>query len=471
MEELGRKPRGLLQRRGSLSNSIQAGLDALAVLGVAWLLISINPGYFEKSRYVILLLVLLGLMSVVYQHFAIYRVHAGFTAKTLALVKAWSLCFLGLFVIGFLTKEGVHYSRGFILSFYVFGLLAQVFLHGIFRVGYRHFIHSTAQIENAVIIGEGNLADYLKTKISSNPWLKQNVIGNVLLEDIPGQQHDPRSLLLGTVADLPEIIEKNNVKTVYIVTPLESSKTLEDIYFQLLDKHVAVHWVPNIFSLRLVNHSVKEIAGLPLLTLSETPLTGNRWLIKAIEDRVLASVILLMISPILLAVAIAIKLDSQGPVFFRQNRAGWNGTVFRIWKFRSMYVNNDAMGKQVKQAEKDDPRITRVGRFIRKTSLDELPQLFNVIAGDMSLVGPRPHAIQHDEEYSKRIFDYFARHNIKPGITGLAQVRGFRGETKDIDKMIQRIQSDIEYINHWSLSLDLEILLKSFKAFTGENAY
>ena len=149
---------------------------------------------------------------------------------------------------------------------------------------------------------------------------------------------------------------------------------------------------------------------------------------------------------------------------------GWNGKIFRICKFRSMHVHQPENGVVV-QAQKNDPRVTRVGAFIRRTSLDELPQVFNVLLGEMSLVGPRPHAIQHDEEYSRRITDYFARHNIKPGITGLAQVRGYRGETRDIEQMIQRVESDIEYINNWSLALDLSILLRTVTVFTGKNAY
>ena len=271
---------------------------------------------------------------------------------------------------------------------------------------------------------------------------------------------------------MPALIDEHNINTIYIVTPLESSKVLEELYFVLLDKHVSIHWVPDIFSLRLINHSVREIAGIPVLTLSETPLTGINKLSKAIEDRVLAFLILLTISPILLLVALAVKFDSPGPVFFRQKRTGWNGKTFRIWKFRSMRVEQEVGdNKLLKQAEKNDPRITKVGAFIRKTSLDELPQLINVLTGDMSLVGPRPHAVQHDEVYSQRISDYYARHNIKPGITGLAQVRGYRGETKEIDQMIKRIESDIEYINNWSLWLDLSILVRTVTAFTGKEAY
>ena len=171
-------------------------------------------------------------------------------------------------------------------------------------------------------------------------------------------------------------------------------------------------------------------------------------------------------------VAIAIKLDSPGPVFFRQNITGWNGKKFSIWKFRSMYAEQQAVEvEELQQAQENDPRITKVGAFIRKTSLDELPQLFNVLTGEMSLVGPRPHAVQHDVSYSRRVTDYYVRHNIKPGITGLAQVRGFRGETKDMDLMTKRIESDIEYINNWSVWLDIAILVRTTTAFSGKQAY
>jgi putative colanic acid biosynthesis UDP-glucose lipid carrier transferase len=172
----------------------------------------------------------------------------------------------------------------------------------------------------------------------------------------------------------------------------------------------------------------------------------------------------------LVIIALLIKLDNPGPVFFRQERTGWNGKTFKIWKFRTMYVHQPE-GGVIKQAERGDPRITRVGAILRRFSLDELPQVFNVLTGEMSLVGPRPHAVQHDFEYAQRIAAYFSRHNIKPGITGLAQVRGYRGETREIGQMMRRVESDIEYINNWSVWMDLSILLRTVLAFSGRNAY
>ncbi|HEX8981105.1 MAG TPA: undecaprenyl-phosphate glucose phosphotransferase [Parasulfuritortus sp.] len=462
--------RSVLQRRSSLSNTVQAGLDGLAVILLTITLVTYRFG-FMTTDYTIMLLLLMSIQAVVYDQFGVYRSNGGFTVKTLKLLRAWTLTFASMFLVSFLAKESEVYSRLLMGELYVLGLAVQVFLHWLIRYFQLKWIQDPANRENVLIVGHGELADVLTRKISSNPWLAQNVVGRVRVE--PNEEADEPTVgipVLGQLEDVLRLINEYDIRSVYIVTALASSKVLEDVYFTLLDKHVSVHWIPDIFSLRLINYHVKEIAGIPLITLSETPLVGTRLVMKSLEDKLLALLILLMISPILLAVAIAIKLDSEGPIFFRQDRAGWNGKLFRIWKFRSMYVHQPEAGV-IKQAEKGDPRITRVGAFLRKTSLDELPQLFNVLAGDMSLVGPRPHAIQHDQEYSRRIGDYFARHNIKPGMTGLAQVRGFRGETRDIRLMAQRIEADIEYINNWSVWLDLAIIMRTMGALTGKNAY
>lgn len=467
----------LLQRRSSLSQMLQQFLDSATVIGITLGLVHLHSNDIgQTTPYIIMLLVLLANMAITYDKFAIYRSNAHFADKALNLLQAWMLTFLLLLLLGFLTKQSHIYSRNLISQLFVIGYFAQLFLHFLVRIIYQKLIPSQ-QNEKVLIVGQSRLAYYLQDKISGNPWMNEQVIGFVRLpdDDIPGsgrkasgRKCDPE--ILGNIEDLPALIDQYNIDTIYVITPLKSSKALVDVYLNVLDKHVSVHWVPDIFSLRLVNHSVREISGIPVITLSETPLIGMRLLLKAVEDKLLSILILILICPILVLVAIAVKLDSPGPIFFRQNRTGWSGKSFKIWKFRSMYVHQEETGK-LKQAEKNDSRITRVGAFIRKTSLDELPQIFNVLKGDMSLVGPRPHAVQHDVEYSQRIFDYFARHHIKPGITGLAQVRGLRGETKDIDQMVQRIESDIEYINNWSVWLDITIILRTAFALTGKSAY
>jgi len=466
--------RSILQRRSSASNTLQALLDGLAVTGVSWWLIVQQIGYLSPV-YVIMLLMLLGALAVVYDHYAIYRTNVGFTLKAFRLFKAWTAAFAFLVGVAFLTKQSDQYSRILITKIFFAGFFVQLLLHVAMRAGQEKILKHSTQEDNVLIIGSGRLASFLYRKISDNPWLGETVVGCVLIkaEDaLQAHAADGERVLpvLGNLVELDVFIERYAIKSVYFVTPLDASEVFEDVYFGLLDKHIAVHWVPDIFSLRLINHSVREIAGIPVLTLSETPLTGMRLFLKRGEDLLLASVALLLAAPVLLLVAVAIKLDSAGPVFFRQPRMGWNGEIFRIWKFRSM-LDHPLENNVVKQAERNDPRVTRVGAFIRRSSLDELPQLFNVLMGEMSLVGPRPHAIQHDEEYSRRITDYFARRNIKPGITGLAQVRGFRGETRDLEQMVQRVESDIEYINNWSLWLDVVIMLRTVSALTGKQAY
>lgn len=467
-----RSSRPVLQRRSNVSNAVQAGLDGIAVTGVAWYLIYEQFGYIT-SDYVIMLLLLIGALAVIYDHYAIYRTNVGLTVKAFRLFKAWSATFCFLVVMAFLTKQSESYSRLLVGELFVIGYFVQLFLHIAVREVQKRFMAHAYRMENALIIGNGELADFLYRKISNNPWFGERVVGCVLFDEADaaqraeGQEGPP---VLGHIRALDEIVAQHAIRTVYLVTPLGGSEVINDIYLKLLEKCIAVNWVPDIFSLRLINHSVREIAGIPVLTLSETPLTGMSLFLKNVEDRVLAALILLFISPVLLVVALVIKLDSPGPVFFRQERMGWTGESFRIWKFRSMHVHQPEAGL-LQQAQKNDPRLTRVGAFIRRTSLDELPQLFNVLTGEMSLVGPRPHALQHDTQYSQDIVDYFARHNIKPGMTGLAQVRGFRGETKDIAQMVQRVNSDIEYINNWSLWLDFVILVRTLNAFTGKHAY
>jgi putative colanic acid biosysnthesis UDP-glucose lipid carrier transferase len=477
-------PRSILKRRGSISTAVQTLVDLAAVMGVALVLVRQQIGALTAEYSVLLLLLAMGMLFA-YDQFGVYRSNSSFMRKALTLFKAWSLAFAILLVVGFVTKQTDTFSRLVLVQLYVVGFLLQVFLQYLSREIQIRIMARAVPAENVLIVGDGKLARYLQHKISSNPWLNHRVIGcletpsatlnrNSRAAPALYETSDFASLrepqVIGPLEEMLAVIDRNDVRTVYFAIPLSESDLIEDMYLQLLDRHVAVHWVPDIFSLLLVNHSVREIAGLPVLTLSETPLTGTRLLIKAIEDRVLALVILVLISPLLLIIALAIKLDSPGPVFFRQARNGWSGKVFHIWKFRSMFVHQPSTGV-VQQARKDDPRVTRVGAFLRRTSLDELPQIFNVLKGEMSLVGPRPHAVQHDEEYSQRIRAYFARHNIKPGITGLAQVRGLRGETTEIERMQQRVEADIEYINNWSLWLDLVILVRTLGALTGKNAY
>jgi putative colanic acid biosysnthesis UDP-glucose lipid carrier transferase len=463
-----------MQRRSGVAD-IQAGLDGLVVVGLCHVLITRHIGVLS-AQYTVFVFLLLCALGFFYDSFGIYRKNANFTRKALDLLQAWSLAFFVLIALGFATAQAESFSRQLAGELFVLGYFAQLGTRVAVRALWKEVLKHASDANNVIIVGGGPLAMYLNQRIQANEWLGQRVVGFVRLHAADGAapQVGPSAFggsgpCLGRLEQLIDLITLHNVKTVYFAIPLNASDIVENLYFRLLDKHVAVHWVPDIFSLRLVNHTVTEIAGIPVITLSETPLIGTRRLLKLAEDVCLSLVLLVLLTPVMLAIAAAVKMDSPGPVFFRQARLGWGGKRFHIWKFRSMYVHEEH--GRVTQARKGDPRITRVGAFLRRTSLDELPQIFNVVRGEMSLVGPRPHAVQHDLEYAQHIAHYFARHNIKPGITGLAQVRGHRGETREIEQMTLRVESDIEYINNWSLWLDLSILVRTTRAFTGHNAY
>jgi putative colanic acid biosynthesis UDP-glucose lipid carrier transferase len=238
----------------------------------------------------------------------------------------------------------------------------------------------------------------------------------------------------------------------------------------LTDTTCSVILIPDIFTFNILQSRTEEVNGVPVVPLFDTPLNGINMVFKRMEDIILSLFILLLISPLLIIISLAVKITSPGPVIFRQTRYGMDGKPIKVWKFRSMVVmENDT---EVKQATKDDVRVTAVGKFLRRTSLDELPQFFNVLFGEMSIVGPRPHAVSHNEQYRSLIEGYMLRHKVKPGITGWAQINGWRGETDTLDKMEKRIEFDLEYIRSWSVWLDLKIIIMTiFKGFVNKSAY
>ncbi|MFY9509386.1 MAG: undecaprenyl-phosphate glucose phosphotransferase [Rubrivivax sp.] len=275
---------------------------------------------------------------------------------------------------------------------------------------------------------------------------------------------------LGALRDAAPYIREHGVHEVYITLPLGSQPRIVALLEQVQGTTASIFYVPDVFGISIIQGRLKDMNGVPVVGICETPFTGTNELVKRISDIVLASLILVLIAPVLLVLALGVKLSSAGPVIFRQRRNGLDGGEIVVWKFRSMRTQDD--GAVVKQATKDDPRITPFGAFIRRTSLDELPQFFNVLQGRMSIVGPRPHAVAHNEQYREMIKAYMVRHKVKPGITGWAQVNGHRGETDTIEKMRARVEYDLEYLRNWSLGLDLQIIVRTVKlVFFDRNAY
>jgi putative colanic acid biosynthesis UDP-glucose lipid carrier transferase len=460
--------RSLLQRRKSLTATLQAMIDGLIILLTVYYAFYFAQGLFNTFD-AVFMITLLAITGVTYDQMSIYRQHGGLIRSTRKLLFAWSTSFAITLFIFIMANYFDQFSQPVLGTIFAVSFAGQLANRWILMTLRMHSAQAQVEKNNVLLIGGGPLVKHLFDSINGNPWIQEKAIGRIRTSTESDDVEMPVPVL-GNRADIIDVIRANNVRKIYIAVALKNSYMVEEMYLALANENVDIHWVPNIYSLELINHSVKEMAGLPLLTLSESPLIGNHMLFKAIEDRVIAIVALTLLSPLMLIVALLIKLDSPGPVFFRQGRTGWNGKEFFIWKFRSMKLHQEQDG-EVKQATKDDDRITGIGQFIRKTSIDELPQLFNVLSGKMSMVGPRPHAVEHNTSYDKRIRAYMTRHRIKPGITGLAQIHGYRGETDTLDKMKKRVEYDMQYINNWSFWLDLEILLKTIPALLRDEAY
>ena len=273
---------------------------------------------------------------------------------------------------------------------------------------------------------------------------------------------------LGTLRDLAPYVRAQGIKEVYITLPLGSQPRIVELLEQVQGTTASIFFVPDVFGISIIQGRLQDMNGVPVVGICETPFTGTNELVKRVSDIVLANLIL--ISPLLLAIAIGVRLSSPGPVIFKQRRNGLDGEEIIVYKFRTMRVMDD--GQVVPQATKGDPRITPFGAFLRRTSLDELPQFVNVLQGRMSIVGPRPHAVAHNEQYREMIKAYMVRHKVKPGITGWAQVNGLRGETETIEKMRQRVEYDLEYLRNWSLGLDLQIIVRTARlVLFDRNAY
>jgi putative colanic acid biosysnthesis UDP-glucose lipid carrier transferase len=278
----------------------------------------------------------------------------------------------------------------------------------------------------------------------------------------PDRHHDHgRHRLLGRLDEISAFAKANRVHLIYLSLPMASQPRIRQLLDALKDTTASVYFVPDMFVTDLIQGRSDSICGLPVISVCETPFRGPAGVLKRASDLALATLILILLSPLMAAIAMAVKLQSPGPVIFRQRRYGLDGEEIVIYKFRSMSVVED--GSTIEQARKNDSRITRLGAFLRKTSMDELPQFINVLQGRMSVVGPRPHAVAHNELYRRQIKSYMVRHKVKPGITGWAQVNGFRGETDSLEKMEGRIRCDLDYLRNWSLRLDLYIIFKTIR--------
>lgn len=333
----------------------------------------------------------------------------------------------------------------------------------------RHALRPASR-RKVIVVGAGALGVKVARAMQAQPDGAVDMLG-YFDDRQDGRVHpDAAATRTGGLQSVAAFVEAKGIHEVYITLPLGSQPRIVELLESLQGTTASLYYVPDVFGISIIQGRLQDINGVPAVGICETPFTGTNELIKRISDIVLSVLILILISPLMLLVAIGVKLSSPGPVIFKQTRNGLAGERITVYKFRSMRTQDN--GEEIKQATKEDPRITPFGAFIRRTSLDELPQFINVLQGRMSIVGPRPHAVAHNEQYRKLIKAYMVRHKVKPGITGWAQVHGFRGETETLEKMQARVEYDLEYLRNWSLGLDLQIIVRTIRlVLFDRNAY
>ena len=372
----------------------------------------------------------------------------------------WLMLALILLFFGYASGYLDLYPRQVLIAWFVATPLALAAAHLAMRHYVPKVLASQGNQRTAIIAGMNATGIRLADQLRGDPFLGTRLVG--FFDDRSRERLNTagaNQTLLGRIDALGDFIKANRIDLIYITLPMASQPRILNLLDDLRDTTASIYFVPDIFVTDLIQGRMDQVNGMPVVAVCESPFTGVSGLVKRGSDIVLSLLILALIAPLLLAIAIGVKLSSPGPVLFRQRRYGLDGKEIVVYKFRSMTVCED--GDRIVQATRNDARITRFGAFLRRTSLDELPQFINALQGRMSIVGPRPHAVAHNELYRKLIKGYMVRHKVKPGITGWAQVNGYRGETETVEKMQKRIEFDLEYLRHWSLALDLWIIAKT----------
>jgi len=392
----------------------------------------------------------------------------GFSHLLKRVLLVWFMTTLCLIFIGYLTKVTADFSRVLVTSWFFLVPILLLLWRAIFNVVLNYFRSKGYNSRQVALVGATKLSGQVIEHINSSTSMGLHVEG--LYDDRTVNRDDATDMIVGSSQVLIDKVNEGKIDIVYITLPMKADKRIKSLIELLANTTVSVYMLPDIYTYQLFNGSWSNVAGHPIVSVFETPFRGVDGFIKRAQDIVLSMIILLVIAPVMLIISVGVKLTSVGPIFFKQRRYGVAGEDIDVWKFRSMTTQDD--GDVIKQATKNDVRITPLGAFLRRTSLDELPQFINVLMGDMSIVGPRPHAVAHNELYRKKIRGYMLRHAVKPGITGWAQINGWRGETDTLDKMEGRVDHDHWYISNWSVWLDFKIIfLTIFKGFVSKNAY
>jgi len=454
--------RPFLDHRLAPAALVQATLDPLAAIG-ALLLSAFAFGKTFEGPYLILALIVFSLTFP-------GTPPKGTSLRALAgdVISSWFVVVGLLLLIGWATRTLGSFDPRVILAWVIAAPVALFAARALMPVVLLRVLAVEGVQRVAVIAGEGELGRKLAERIQVSPFLGIRFAG--FFDDRsperiggvgPGE-------ILGPLEHVAAYVKTHHVDLIYVTLPMASQPRILKLLDELHDTTASIYFVPDIFLFDLIQARMDTIGGMPVVAACETPFYGISGLIKRATDIILALVILALILPLMLVIAIGVKMSSPGPVLFKQRRYGLDGKEIIVYKFRTMNVLED--GNVIKQATRNDGRVTQFGALLRQTSLDELPQFFNVLQGRMSVVGPRPHAVAHNEMYRRLIKGYMIRHKVRPGITGLAQVNGLRGETDTLDKMQLRIEHDLDYLRNWSLQLDLQIVVKTIFVLLKQNA-
>ncbi|HEX2542210.1 MAG TPA: undecaprenyl-phosphate glucose phosphotransferase [Caldimonas sp.] len=384
--------------------------------------------------------------------------------------SSWVILLSILALCGYATRSLHYFENDVLLTWGVLTPVLQWLANGLGKVVLQRHAARPKSRRRAVVVGASSLGAKVAKALEADRSFGVDFVGYFDDRSDGRIEVETKTQVLGTLGEVAEYVADKGIREVYITLPLGSQPRIVELLEQLQGTTASLFFVPDVFGISIIQGRLQDMNGVPIVGICETPFTGTNRLVKRVSDVVLASLIVVLISPLMLLIAIGVKLSSPGPVIFKQRRNGLDGSEIIVYKFRSMTTLDN--GAVVRQATRNDQRVTRFGAFLRRTSLDELPQFFNVLQGTMSIVGPRPHAVTHNKEYRQIIKAYMVRHKVKPGITGWAQVNGHRGETDTIEKMRTRVEYDLQYLRNWSLGLDLRIIASTIRLlFFDRHAY
>lgn len=462
---------GILKTNENAFASVYRLLDLFIVSSLLYLSALVYSVDFDV-HYQLIAVTTVGFYLYFSESFKLYRSWRVSSFKDMAVtsISVWISTFIAVLVLNFLIKQSEHFSRVVFTLWFIFTSITLISWRYIFSLLLRSMRKQGRNTRKVAIFGVTESAAKLMEEMRAHP--EQGLVLAGFYDDRTEDRIDEqyRSQFLGNIEDAIRDANAGKFEQLYIALPLKQHERINEIVFKCGDATVDVFIVPDFFVFNLVNSRLGHVGDSPTLSVFESPHYGtNDWL-KRLFDIAFSSLVLLLLLIPMLVIAVAIKTTSRGPVLFKQHRYGLDGKEIKVWKFRSMSTMDN--GSEVKQATKGDARITKVGAFLRRTSMDEFPQFINVLTGSMSVVGPRPHAVAHNEEYRGKVDFYMLRHKVKPGITGWAQINGWRGETDTLEKMEKRVEHDLEYIRNWSIFFDLKIIfLTVFKGFVDKNAY